>query len=156
MLSSENICNVHTCRLSSRYSVEPCFHLKTFFWLRIRTLVSRLKAVWGYTIDISWVDCPLHGFYLWRHVLSTAPPFILWRWKFEILLNPLLRSSSYTGALITNSNGTQSAHKGKRWGEDSLDTILVSMGYTCRRDVRVEQGYHSTLVDISLGVSGHV
>jgi hypothetical protein len=27
---------------------------------------------------------PWHGFYLWRHLLSTATPFRLWLWKFEI------------------------------------------------------------------------
>jgi hypothetical protein len=31
--------------------------------------------------------------YLWRHVSSTAPPFILWWWNLEILLGPLHRSS---------------------------------------------------------------
>jgi hypothetical protein len=33
--------------------------------------------------------------YLWRHVSSTAPPFILWWWNLEILLAPLHRSSPF-------------------------------------------------------------
>jgi hypothetical protein len=42
---------------------------------------------------------PLHGLYLWRPVLSTGPPFILWWWKFEILFNPLPRSSAFLGGM---------------------------------------------------------
>jgi hypothetical protein len=37
--------------------------------------------------------------YLWRHVSSTAPPFILWWSNLEILLGPLHRSSPFTGEL---------------------------------------------------------
>jgi hypothetical protein len=37
--------------------------------------------------------------YLWRHVSSTAPPFILWWGNFEILLGPLHRISPLTGEL---------------------------------------------------------
>jgi hypothetical protein len=33
--------------------------------------------------------------YLWRHVSSTAPPFILWWWNLETLLGPLHRSSPF-------------------------------------------------------------
>jgi hypothetical protein len=50
--------------------------------------------------------------------LSTAPPFILWWGKFEILFDPphpqffLPRRA----ALTTSSNVTQSAHKGKGGG----------------------------------------
>jgi hypothetical protein len=40
---------------------------------------------------------PLNDFYLSRHVLSTAPPFILWWRKFEILFEPLPRSSPFIG-----------------------------------------------------------
>jgi hypothetical protein len=35
----------------------------------------------------------LQVFYLWRHVLSTVPPFILWWSNLEILFAPLHRSS---------------------------------------------------------------
>jgi hypothetical protein len=59
--------------------------------------------------------------------MSTAPPFILWVWKFELPFDPppSPRSSSFVGgaALTTNSNGTQSAHKGVGGG---LDAILMS------------------------------
>jgi hypothetical protein len=37
--------------------------------------------------------------YLWRHVSSTAPPFILWWWNLEILFAPLSRSSPFIGEL---------------------------------------------------------
>jgi hypothetical protein len=37
--------------------------------------------------------------YLWRHVSSTAPPFILWWWNLKILLGPLHRSSPFIGEL---------------------------------------------------------
>jgi hypothetical protein len=37
--------------------------------------------------------------YLWRHVSSTAPPFILWWQNLEILLGPLHRSSPFIGEL---------------------------------------------------------
>jgi hypothetical protein len=36
-------------------------------------------------------------FYLWRHVLSTAPPFILWWSNLEMLFAPLHRSSPFIG-----------------------------------------------------------
>jgi hypothetical protein len=42
----------------------------------------------------------VQGFYLSRHVLSTAPPFILWWSNLEILFSPLLhRSSPFIGGL---------------------------------------------------------
>jgi hypothetical protein len=37
--------------------------------------------------------------YLWRHVTSTAPSFILWWPNFEILFYPLHRSSPFIGEL---------------------------------------------------------
>jgi hypothetical protein len=37
--------------------------------------------------------------YLWRHVPSTAPPFILWWWNLETLFAPLNRSSPFIGEL---------------------------------------------------------
>jgi hypothetical protein len=57
----------------------------------------------------------LQVFYLWHHVLSTAPPFIL-RWSnLEILFGPLHRSSPFIGgaALSSNSNGTRSIYSRK-------------------------------------------
>jgi hypothetical protein len=41
----------------------------------------------------------LQVFYLWRHVLSTAPPFILWWSNLEILFSPLHRGSPFIGGL---------------------------------------------------------
>jgi hypothetical protein len=37
--------------------------------------------------------------YLWRHVSSTAPPFILWWSNLELLFVPLHRSSPFIGEL---------------------------------------------------------
>jgi hypothetical protein len=37
--------------------------------------------------------------YLWRHVSSTAPPFILWWSNLKILFGPLHRSSPFIGEL---------------------------------------------------------
>jgi hypothetical protein len=37
--------------------------------------------------------------YLWRHVSSTAPPFILWWSNLEILFGPLHRRSPFIGEL---------------------------------------------------------
>jgi hypothetical protein len=41
----------------------------------------------------------LQVFYLWRHVFSTAPPFILWWSNFEILFAPFHRSFPFIGGL---------------------------------------------------------
>jgi hypothetical protein len=37
--------------------------------------------------------------YLWHHVSSTAPPFILWWWNLEIVFAPLNRSYPFIGEL---------------------------------------------------------
>jgi hypothetical protein len=44
----------------------------------------------------------LQVFYLWRHVLSTAPPFILWWSNLEILFGPLHRSSPFMESCAVN------------------------------------------------------
>jgi hypothetical protein len=41
----------------------------------------------------------LQVFYLWRHVLLTAPPFILWWSNLKILFAPLHRNSPFIGGL---------------------------------------------------------
>jgi hypothetical protein len=41
----------------------------------------------------------LQVFYLWRHVLSTLPPFILWWSNLEIIFAPLHCSSPFIGGL---------------------------------------------------------
>jgi hypothetical protein len=59
-------------------------------------------------IKFVWPDQPhryliprlsLKVVYLWRHVSSTAPPFILWWWNLETLFSPLNRSSPFIGEL---------------------------------------------------------
>jgi hypothetical protein len=70
---------------------------------------------------------PLNGFYLWRHVLSTAPPFILWWWKFEILFEPLPHSSSFLwGQRWQPIQMGHSLHMRGR-DEGGLDTNRMSM-----------------------------
>jgi hypothetical protein len=48
--------------------------------------------------------------YLWRHVSSTAPPFILWWWNLETLFAPPQPQLSLhrRAALSSDSNGTRS------------------------------------------------
>jgi hypothetical protein len=57
----------------------------------------------------------LQVFYVWRHVLSTAPLFILWWWNLEIplCLPPRQLSLHKRAALSSNSNGTQSVYSRK-------------------------------------------
>jgi hypothetical protein len=45
--------------------------------------------------------------YLWRHVLSTAPPFILWWSNLELLFAPLHRSSPFIGELRYQATKTE-------------------------------------------------
>jgi hypothetical protein len=57
----------------------------------------------------------LQVIYLWRHVSSTAPPFILWWWNLEILFGSLHRSSPFIGELrcqaIQMEHGTYIAER---------------------------------------------
>jgi hypothetical protein len=57
----------------------------------------------------------LQVFYLWRHVLLTAPPFILWWSNLEILFPPPPPQLSLRtrAALSSNSNGTRSVYNSK-------------------------------------------
>jgi hypothetical protein len=57
----------------------------------------------------------LQVFYLWRHVLSTAPPFILWWSNLEILFAPPSPQLSLhrRAALSSNWNGTLSLYSRK-------------------------------------------
>jgi hypothetical protein len=52
----------------------------------------------------------LQVLYLWRHVLSTAPPFILWWVNLKIQFAPLHRLLHRRAALSSNSNGTLSVY----------------------------------------------
>jgi hypothetical protein len=76
----------------------------------------------------------LHGFYLWRHVLSTVPPFILWWWQFAIPFDPLPRSSSFLGGQRWQPIQTgHSLHiKGKGGGRSRYYSILMSMFLTSK------------------------
>jgi hypothetical protein len=57
----------------------------------------------------------LQVFYLWRHVLPTTPPFLLWWSNLEILFAPLHRSSPFIGGLrcqaIQTEHGPQKEPK---------------------------------------------
>jgi hypothetical protein len=46
-------------------------------------------------------------FYLWRHVLSTAPSFLIWWSNLEILFAPLHRSSHFIGGLCFQAIQTE-------------------------------------------------
>jgi hypothetical protein len=65
---------------------------------------TNLKKIWlchrhrqrhGYLMT----RCSLQVVYLWRHVSSTAPPFILWWSNLELLFGPLHHSSPFIGEL---------------------------------------------------------
>jgi hypothetical protein len=57
----------------------------------------------------------LQVFYLWRHLLSTAPPFILWWTNFRntICPPPPQLSLHRRAALSSNSNGTRTVYSRK-------------------------------------------
>jgi hypothetical protein len=71
------------------------------------------------------------SYLLWRHVLSTVPPFILWLSNLEILFAPLHRSSPMIGGLrcqaIQTEHGTYIAERTQKaiyivrclWGQCS-------------------------------------
>jgi hypothetical protein len=66
----------------------------------------------------------LQVFYLWRHVLSRAQPFILWWWNLEIIFALFNRNSPFIGAaLSSNSNGTRSVYSRKN-PKSSLQYIV--------------------------------
>jgi hypothetical protein len=83
---------IRILRLASQYQSVPSPPPLTCHWHGIRGwklsphryLLSRLS---------------LQVFYQWRHVLSTATPFILWWSNLEILFAPHHRSSSFIGGL---------------------------------------------------------
>jgi hypothetical protein len=51
----------------------------------------------------------LQVFYLWRHVLSTAPPFILWWSNLKMLFAHLHRRSPFIGGLCCQAIQTEHA-----------------------------------------------
>jgi hypothetical protein len=69
---------------------------------------STFRSLWSCPLSrLSWrldhrylmTRLSLQVIYLWRHVSSTAPPFILWWPNLEILFGPLHRSSPFIGKL---------------------------------------------------------
>jgi hypothetical protein len=86
----------------------------------------------------------LQVFYLWRHVLSTAPPCILWWSNLEILFAPLHRSSPFIGGLpcqaIQTEHGPYTVYQ-KEPKEQSTVLYIVRCLW-CRRaawGLQVEQ-----------------
>jgi hypothetical protein len=87
------IFSIQLWRMFLIFHVDSSLMLKDFFSLRFEiSLVG-----WNHRYLISRLS--LQVLYLWRHVLSTAPPFILWRSNLEILFAPLHRSSPFIGGL---------------------------------------------------------
>jgi hypothetical protein len=75
--------------------------------------------------------------YLWRHVLSTAPPFLLWRSNLEILFAPLHRSSPFIGGLrcqaLQMEHGPHYSRKSPKsslYCEMSMDRPLKSIDWS--------------------------
>jgi hypothetical protein len=86
-----------------RLSGAPSLH-----WPHVHT--SSINVGGESVVYKSWIAEPLGSirrflmsrlslqvFHLWRHVFSTAPPFILWWSNLEILFGPLHRSSPFIG-----------------------------------------------------------
>jgi hypothetical protein len=69
----------------------------SYNYSRYRTLKKWRPAVWAHRYLMTRLS--LQVVYLWRHVSSTAPPFILWWSDLDILFGPLHRSSPFIGEL---------------------------------------------------------
>jgi hypothetical protein len=91
------------CWLKFSFCWQSVGCMQLLFILNHRYLMSRFS---------------LQVFYLWRHVLSTAPPFILWWSNLEILVAPLHRSSPFIGGLrcqaIQTDHGPYIAERTKK------------------------------------------
>jgi hypothetical protein len=102
----------------------------------------------------------LQVFYLWRHVLSTAPSFILWWSNLEILFAPLHRSSPFIGRLrcqaIQTEHGPYIAERTQKavyvwdvYGLHACICLCVSVGpeagscYAARPRYWREEGYRA-------------
>jgi hypothetical protein len=143
---------------------EACIYLWTFHegenpGLHLQYRLTLYQP--GWTLDFTSTNCsrianlylllhkpyPVHRylmsrlslqvFYLWRHVLSTATPFILWWSNLETLFAPLHRSSPFIGraALSSNSNRTRSVYsrknpKSSRYCE--LSVIQIQIPCSCQ------------------------
>jgi hypothetical protein len=65
-------------------------------------LVIKIKwqrILWDWNHRYLMTRLSVQVIYLWRHVSSTAPPFILWWSTLEILFGPLHPSSPFIGEL---------------------------------------------------------
>jgi hypothetical protein len=62
-----------------------------------------ISSLWTPTHRYLMTRLSLQVVYLWRHVSSTAPPFLLWWWNLEILFATLHRSSPLIGELLSQA-----------------------------------------------------
>jgi hypothetical protein len=91
-----------------------------------------------------------HSFHLWRHLLSTAPPFILWWWKFDLLFDPLPGTSSFLGRQrwqpIQMEHSLQIRGRGRsRYYSHVYDTVPMSWNNKyCIFTYVVKRWYKST------------
>jgi hypothetical protein len=90
------------------HAVSPpfCLHFCCFDFVAYS--LATAAAIFPYTVGVGWIGSEhryliprlsLKVVYLWRHVSSTAPPFILWWCNLETLFAPLNRSSPFIGEL---------------------------------------------------------
>jgi hypothetical protein len=88
--------------------------------------VPELHTIHRYLIS----RLPLQGFYLWRHVLSTAPPFILWWSNLEILFVPLHRSFCFIRRLRWQPIQKEHSRYSRQNTNISLYTVRCLWYYT--------------------------
>jgi hypothetical protein len=86
----------------------------------------------------------LQVFYLWRHVLSKAPPFILWWSNLEILFAPLHRSSHFMGGL--RCQAIQTEH-GPYIAERTQKAVYIVI---CLWGAYIEEGHAPFCLTISV------
>jgi hypothetical protein len=90
----------------------------------------------------------LQVFYLWRHVLSTAPPFVLWWSNLEILFAPPPPQLSLhrKTELSSNSNRTRSVYSRKNPKKQSI--LWNAYGLDIRR---AKPGFRLGILDLKRG-----
>jgi hypothetical protein len=111
--------NIYTDSPLSRYMISMVqYRYPTIYNIDIRRL-SRPPPPPLLPVISCIIDSALLYIMVARHRNTIWPP-------------PLQLSIHRRAALLTNSNGTQSAHKGKRGGRTTVDTILMSMIYNAR------------------------
>jgi hypothetical protein len=80
-----------------RFSDRLHESLRITFYLHARSITDLHNMRMNHRYLMTWLS--LQVVYLWRHVSSTATPFILWWSILEILFGPLHRSSPFIGEL---------------------------------------------------------